>query len=988
MRSIRANQPLGVAAVALLCALAPAAAQAQSVSGRVTDATGKAVAGAQVAVAGADVRATTDPEGRYRLTVGAAGAIALRVTAIGYTPQSKALTVQAGQPATVDFTLTANPVGLDAIVVNAYGQGQKARENPNAVTQVAAGDVEKAPVTNFADLLNARAAGVTVLPSSGTTGGGSRVRIRGSNSVSLSNEPVFFIDGIRVSSTPSANTVGVGGQVPSRINDIQPEDLEAIEAVKGPSAGTLYGTAAANGIVQVRTKRGRPGPTQWTAYVEGGTLYDHTTWPDTYYGFDTTKAATSALRFFCTLPRVSQGQCAQNGGFFTLNPLRDDSPFRMGSRQQYGVSLSGGNEQTTFYLAGHFQNEVGVYLNNYLNQISLVGNVHNQVRRGLDVAVNTRYTNSDLHLPDNDNNALGYLGSGLLGSAFGRNGWGFLQPNDIRKINSDQSVNRFTGSVNADATPFSWLTARAVIGLDFTNRFDQRTLAPNQVPFNTTTREGSRTANPVQVFDFTSNFAATARRQITSSLTSNTTVGLQWFREWSIFVFASGRRLAAGTSSLAGVAIPSVGEDQTDARTLGTFIEEQLGFRDRLFVTAALRRDKNSAFGKNFGFINYPKIGASWVVSEEPFFPQMRWLNSLRVRFAYGQSGLQPGTTDALQFFTPVVALVAGNDVPAFSIGNLGNDNLKPERTTESEAGFDADLADDRLHLEVTGYSKSSRDALISRPLAPSLGVTAAQFYNLGKVSNKGIEITLSGQLARGSAAFDFTLSAFGNRNRLIDLGKDFLGNDIPPIIFGDQRHVEGYPLGGYWGQKFTFNDANGDGIITTSEVTLSPTYSFLGTPFPTQGASLNTGVSWKERLRLAATLDYRAGMTLDNLTEAFRCGQNECRAIVDPKTPLAEQAKAVASVFLGDPIGYIQDADFLKLREVSLTYFAPASVAAQFGARTLSVTLAGRNLGTWSHYPGFDPEVNQNGQANFSTRDFLTQPQIHYWIARIDVSF
>src|SRR6266536_2687466 len=237
MRASTARHLFGATADAKVCALAPAAVHAQTVSGRVTDAAGKAVSGAQVTVAGSDVRATSDAEGRYRLTLRAVGALAVRVTAIGYTPQSKAVTVAAGESATVDFTLTANPIGLEAIVVNGYGQGQKAREIPNDVTQVAAGDVEKAPVTNFADLLNARAAGVTVLPSSGTTGGGARVRIRGSNSVSLSNEPVFFIDGIRVSSGTTGNassTIGVGGQNPSRINDIQVEDLEAIEAVKGP----------------------------------------------------------------------------------------------------------------------------------------------------------------------------------------------------------------------------------------------------------------------------------------------------------------------------------------------------------------------------------------------------------------------------------------------------------------------------------------------------------------------------------------------------------------------------------------------------------------------------------------------------------------------------------------------------------------------------------------------------------------------------------
>src|SRR5207247_7625512 len=196
--------------------------------------------------------------------------------------------------------------------VTASGEQQRLRTQPTDVSHINVENTPKTAITNFADLLNARAAGVTVMPSSGTTGGGARVRIRGSNSVSLSNEPVFFIDGIRVNSGTNgnaSNTVGVGGQNPSRINDIQPEDLEAIEAVKGPSAGTLYGTAAANGIVQVRTKQGRPGPTQWTAYVEGGTLYDHTTWPDSWFGFDTTVSpapynTTTALRVCCSLPFV------------------------------------------------------------------------------------------------------------------------------------------------------------------------------------------------------------------------------------------------------------------------------------------------------------------------------------------------------------------------------------------------------------------------------------------------------------------------------------------------------------------------------------------------------------------------------------------------------------------------------------------------------------------------------------------------------------
>jgi TonB-dependent starch-binding outer membrane protein SusC len=985
-----------LAAAAL--AVAPAASAQQgtgTIAGRVTDkANGQPLANVQVTISAGTRGALTAADGRYSIENVTAGQVEVRARYIGFGLGYLTVTVVPGQTATADFSLAPNPIGLEAVVVTASGEQQTVRQIPNAVTHIDVANVEKAPITNMTDLLNARAAGVTVMQSSGTTGGGTRVRIRGSNSVSLSNEPVYYVDGVRISTDPSSNTVGVGGQVPSRINDLNPEDIESIEVIKGPSAAALYGTAAANGIIQIRTKRGRAGATQWTAYSEGGSAANFTKFPDNVFGFDTTKSlaiqSQAALRFGCTLPRVSLGQCTQTGGLYVQNPLTNESPFRTGSVQRYGVGLSGGNEATTFYISGDYDGENGVYNNNWLNRISLRGNIHNQVRKGLDVSANTGYVTSRLKLPDNDNNALGYLGSGLLGNAVNPGGWGFLPPDQVASINTRQNIERFTGGLTANAQPYSWLSARVVLGLDFTNRFDQRTFPPNTVFFNSGTIAGSRAADPVQVFNYTTNFSATARRQLSAVVSSNTTVGMQWFREKAITIFASGQKLAAGTSSLAGIGVPSASEDQAEAKTLGFFIDEQVGLRDRLFLNGALRSDKNSAFGKDFGYILYPKIGASWVISEEPFFPQVSLVSSLRLRAAYGQSGLQPGVTDALQYFTPVVVSIAGQDVPAFTVGNLGNSSIKPERTAETELGLDGDFFDERFHLEFTYYNKKSRDALINRPLAPSLGVTTSQFYNLGQVSNKGVEITLTGKILNSPAAtWDFTLSAFGNRNRLIDLGKDFLGKDIPTIVFGDQRHAEGYPLGGFWEKKILgYTDANNDGIITASEIQLDPNFSFVGTPFPTQGASLSTGFIWHGRIRVTALADYRAGMSNFNLTEQFRCNLNECPAITDPKTSLAEQAKAVAGVFLGDPIGYIEDADFLKLREVAVTYYAPTALAQHLGASSLSFTVSGRNLATWTNYSGFDPELSQIGQSNFSQRDFLTQPPVRYFTARINVTF
>ena len=444
---------------------------------------------------------------------------------------------------------------------------------------------------------------------------------------------------------------------------------------------------------------------------------------------------------------------------------------------------------------------------------------------------------------------------------------------------------------------------------------------------------------------------------------------------------------SAGSGSLAGTVVPSVGESNNEVITLGSYVEEQVSIRDRIFLTAAVRGDDNSAFGKDFEFIAYPKFSASWVISEEPFFPAPGFLSSLRLRAAWGRSGLQPGSTDALQFFDPVAVAVDNTDAPGLTIGNLGNAQLKPERTQEIELGLDADLWQQRVRLEFTYYNKNSKDALIARRLAPSLGVSTEQFENLGEVSNKGVEILLNARvLDRPNYSWDVTATAWGNRNRLVELGQG-----ITPIIFGlggaSQRHAEGFPLGGYWMVPFTFNDANGDGLLRTSEVTLGTAPVYIGTPFPTHGGSVSTEVNLWQRVRLYGLLDGRFGHSQFNSTEQFRCGFVICQARRDPTTPLKDQARAVANL-LGTQAGYIEDAGFVKLREVSVTFFAPEAWASKFGGTGLSLTVSGRNLATWTDYTGIDPELNNSGQTNFSTAEFLTQPPVRYFIARINVTF
>jgi TonB-linked SusC/RagA family outer membrane protein len=967
-----------------------------SITGHVVDMTARrALVGAQVLLGGTTRRTFTDVKGEFRVTDVPAGEVEVRVRLIGYATAAKKVTVRAGETATVEIGVAPTAVALEAVVVTATGE-ERAREQGNAVQKLdAAKLVQQALPNNLTDLLNARAPGVEVLSSGGTTGSGTRIRIRGSNSVTLSNEPVLIVNGVRVENGASSSSVGVGGQVPSRLNDFSPEDLESVQIVGGPSASVLYGTDAANGVIQLQTKRGRPGTTKWEFSSEGGVINDVGTYPANY-------TSLTALDSACTLTRAAVGACTI-ARVRTFNPIMVYSPFQTGHHTAFNLGASGGTEQTTFYVAGHYTNEQGVYSVNQQKTVNLIASIHEQARANLDFQGTVLYTAGKLRLPENDNNVFGVLSSGFLGSsdsANGRQGYGFLTPAQSFSILTYQKIDRFFGGLQTNYRPLSFLEAHANVGVDFTNRYDQKSFVPGAIPitFNTNASLGSRAANPFQIYNWTGNFWATASFDLTPTLTSGTTAGFQYFHNLFHGVLGTRQTCAQGTTagSLDVCVLPATDSETTqEFVTIGRFAEERLGWKNRVFVTAALRSDDNSAFGRTFGNILYPKFSASWVLSEEPFFPRLAWLNSLRVRGAVGASGLHPGPLDALHYyvFTPVA--LSGTDVAGVTAGGLGNAGLKPERTNETEVGFDAEFESGRATLTFTYYDKVSHDALIAVTLPPSCGcglppgVTngGTQFKNLGSVGNKGVEIAANARVVNTeSFQVNLNASAFGVRSRV--LKTDSLGN---PIIFGlggfSQRITPGYAPGSYFMQPYTYSDANGDGLIATSEVQLGAQPVFLGQPFPDHGGTLSAELVFGGRLHVYGLLDGRWGNKLFNSTEQFRCGLNNCQGRNDPKASLADQAAAVANI-LGTQAGYIQDGGFVKLREISLTYDVPTAWASKINATALSVTISGRNLHTWTSYRGLDPELNEAGQNNFTTADFLTQPPVRYWVARANITF
>jgi outer membrane receptor protein involved in Fe transport len=540
------------------------------------------------------------------------------------------------------------------------------------------------------------------------------------------------------------------------------------------------------------------------------------------------------------------------------------------------------------------------------------------------------------------------------------------------------------------------------VGADINHRNDNETLPPNLLPVDQDRLDGYRSIERAIINNYTSDLNASATYSY-SQLKFVSTLGTQYTDVAFTRTDASGAKLLAGTGSLAGTTARfAVSETNTDVRTLGFLGREQVGWADKLFLTAGIRTDRNSAFGANFRRVYYPSLSASWVVSDAGGFPRIPSISSLRLRAASGSAGQNPGFLAAEQFYSPVAVAINGKDVPAFTVGGAGNPNLKPEKSNETEAGLDLGLFSDRINIEYTHYNKITRDALVNVPLAPSLGSSTNRFQNLGRVKNYGDEAVLRADLLnRDDVKLGLTINGSWTRNRLEDLGVDENGVSIPQFTTGfddTQIFKTGLPLGAYYVRAITsVNDANHDGMIacpagpgsTGCEYTLEDSPSYLGTPFPAVELNFTPTLTLGRYARVTATVDHRGGQKLYNSTASFRNAVflNGAPVQSPSSSNLDQQAAAQAGSnnFFG---GYIEDASFTKLREVTLSLMLPQRLAARARASSATLTLAGRNLRTWTKYTGLDPEVNSNAGFNFATADFLTAPQIRYFTARIALGF
>ncbi|HZF67281.1 MAG TPA: SusC/RagA family TonB-linked outer membrane protein, partial [Gemmatirosa sp.] len=790
------------------------------ITGRVTDAaSGQPLPAAQVTLVGTTRGAASGDDGRYRLAGVPPGTYQVRVLRIGYQAVTRPVTMTAGQTQTLDVALSPTAVNLDQVVVTATGDAVRRREQGNSVSTIQPNNEVLAASINITDVLNSRTPGVQVQTSSGSTGAGARVRIRGASSLSLVNEPLLIVDGIRANNDVGnrsavggvvGTNVGTGGQAVSRLNDINPEDIESIEIVKGPAGVALYGTAAANCVIQITTKKGRAGRTRWNTYAETGRLEQTVDLPAAF-GMLGTNATTGAVAQ-CITENAARGLCTQTE-LRSLRPADRDNPFRQGDRYALGLSASGGGERLTYFSSADGQGERGVQVTNNDRRLNVRANFRAELRPNWDLSFNTGYFNGLTQLPISDNSTLGLLPVTLLGRVFAADSLsgGFfnnITPTQLSALRVRQNNDRFITSASTNWQARRWLSFTGVTGVDFLQQTTRQLVPPNRVTFGDLP-QGSANSNPYSIYNWTAQGNANLNFTLPHEITSTTQIGTQYARELFRGTNAFGAVLTPGTNSLTGAASRfAVSEFNQDNVTLGVFAQERLGWRDRLFVNLGVRGDRNSAFGTQFGFVYYPTASLSYIVSDEGFFPKNPVLTSLQLRTAWGRSGQRPRFTDALTFYNAFSVRSEDTERTAISFQNasVGDVTLKPETSTEIETGFDAGLFNGRLTAQFTVYDRRTRDLLIQAPVARSLGAVATQFRNLGEIRNSGIEFELGGKLfVSRPVTVEATIGGNTLRNELVNLGAG-----IAPIAFQQpQQHRSGYPAGGYWQRPYTYADAD-----------------------------------------------------------------------------------------------------------------------------------------------------------------------------------
>ena len=909
------------------------ATQAGTIRGKVTAPGGAPLPNVQVSIAGTRLGTATARDGGYVITRAPIGPHTLRFRLIAFAPVSRLVTVTDGGDVTVDIELTTAVVALDEVVVTGTAGSARRREVGNSIGSVNVADNPQ-PQTDFGSLLAGKISGVQVSGGSGNAGAGKSIRLRGNTSVALSNQPLFYVDGVRVRSDAYPKNVAETGSDlrsgninSSPLNDINPDDIERIEVVKGAAAATLYGTDAAAGVIQIFTKRGSQGVPAWQLNLTSG---------------------FNKLQQFGT----------------DAAPLLFMEPFvRNGRSNGAQANVSGGtNANVRYFLSLGTDAAQGVLPNDFDRKYNVRANFDFTPASNLLLSWNSSYTNDHL-----DNTPAGNNAHGLTLNAFrrDRNYFGSADPDTIRQVLAYQlntAIDRAIFGLTTTWTPLAAFSSRATVGLDRAG-VENRNLRPYGfagAPQGIVNDQ--RWANRTLSIDWVNKLTHAFRdRDVNTTLSFGTQYVASEVADNSSY---SEGFPGPGEPTVSSGSLKNAFENRQTVITGGGFVQELVGFKDRYFVTAGLRIDGNSAFGKNFGLQQYPKVSASWVTSDEQWWPST-FGTTLKLRSAIGQAGRAPGAFDAVQTWDPV----GWGGQPAFRPLNLGSPDLGPERTTEREVGFDLTAFSNRMSMDFTAFNAKTTDALFPVTLIPSRGFLNSQLTNVGTLQKSGIELTVGGNvLDKKLLGINASMSLTTNDSRVVSLG------GAPAFQIGAANAfawvIEGQQVPMIRGRKVV----NPDALHTAgTPLEVIQDYKF-GPSQPTRIVAGNISVRTWRNITVSARGEYQSGAFISENSSFQALSRSvlwpTCFGAYDnikAKVPISnfETATCIQGNIKSDML--IFPADFFKVRD--LTVSVPLG---KLIPQTNSAMLVLTAQNVYRHnygMPMFDPEQSGNDGFNVAAR-------------------
>ncbi len=1007
-------------------------AQDRTITGRIISSDdGAIIPGAAVLVKGTTRGTSSDAQGNYSIAV-PSGKVTLVYSFIGSATQE----IEVGNQSTINVTLTTESRQLSEVVITGYGQQIK-RDLTGNIAKIRPADIQDQPVTSFDQAIQGKAAGVQINAGSGKLGQGIQVNIRGKSSVSASNQPLYVVDGTPV----TTDNLSFNAAATNPLSDINPQDIESIEILKDASAGAIYGSRAANGVVLITTKKGKSGRTNVTVGVQSGTSE-----PTRKVEFLNTQQYVDFYRVAAANSDRIDGIASNDpdsyttymedffktqglGTFGTPNQVSTnwgDLSYQKAPYQQYDVNVNGGNEKTTFYISGQILDQKGILIGNalkrYAGRINLDHKISDRFRIGFNSG-QSRTFNERLSGDRQFDNPMQMVAlppmtpaiDPATGLPAGTPPGDISIPyyyNPIVNIGNSMfntTVYRSISNVYGQLGIAKGLSFRSEFGLDVLNQQEELYYS-SKVQRNSGSPLGEASNRYVRVENYTTNNFFTYNTAIGSQHVIDGVGGMSYQQAQTRANLAEGQDFPSDAyKQIASAARKTnASSSATDYRFLSYFARANYKFADRYLLGVSARLDGSSRFGSASRYGFFPAVSAGWVLTEENFLKNIGTVSFLKIRASYGRTG-----NAEIQNF-PQLGLFTGDagyaGLPGQRPSQLANPDLKWETTDQADIGLDFGFLNNRINGEIDYYNKQTTGLLLNVNVPGTTGF-ATQFRNVGSLENTGFEIVLNSENTTGALRWTTSLNGAFNRNKITNLQ----GQVIEGGLSSMSRAVEGQPLGVYFTQEYAGVDpANGNALWYknttnatdgTIDRTTTSTYSqaqrvVAGNPQPKFNGGVTNTFTYK-----GFSLSFSFNAVLGNKVNFYGVGRfssangrfedNQTVDQLAAWTPqntntLVPEARLFFNNGAQPSTRFILDGSFVRLRNATLAYSLPKEVINRVKLNSVRVFVTGVNLLTFTKYAGWDPEVNADDIVGNIAQgyDFYTAPQARTITGGITIGF